>query len=245
MAASCCQRTQPPAHKRAHAPAALTLPTLTSASNFATISIYGTRALASPSRPFPPCPPALPQGSHCPVTVHTCCGRHAGRAGVILVYCVVAAANRCGPMRLRVLLRCHHSTLQHAQSCPSPHSTCSVCSHAPATHPATNAFPSWQHTHITPTPTLPCSAPADQLQPLLPQYTAICSSAAAPASGDSDEFLYGRAGTLFGALLLRQQVGATAVPDAALTALAQQILSSGEGEGEGEAAEGVERQGGR
>jgi len=115
-------------------------------------------------------------------------------------------------------------------------------------HPVTlNAFPSWQHTHITPTPTLPCSAPADQLQPLLSQYTAICSSAAAPASGDSDEFLYGRAGTLFSALLLRQQVGATAVPDAALTALAQQILSSGEGQGEGEAGrlqKGLKRRGG-
>lgn len=95
------------------------------------------------------------------------------------------------------------------------------------------------HMHITPIPPLPCSTP-DQLQPLLSQYTAICSSAAGPASGDSDEFLYGRAGTLFGALLLRQQLGATAVPDAALMALAQQILASGErqGEGQGQGKEG-------
>lgn len=65
------------------------------------------------------------------------------------------------------------------------------------------------------------------LQPLLDQYSAICASASHPGSGACDEVLYGRAGTLLGALLLRQKLGAHAVPDAAVTALARAMLTSG------------------
>lgn len=68
---------------------------------------------------------------------------------------------------------------------------------------------------------------SSSLQPMLQQYSSICSSAAHPGSGASDEVLYGRAGTLLGALLLRQKLGAHAVPDAAVAALAQAILTSG------------------
>jgi hypothetical protein len=65
------------------------------------------------------------------------------------------------------------------------------------------------------------------VQQLLSSYTDICHAAAAGAADTSDEFLYGRAGTLFGALLLRQQLGAAAVPDAAAGGLVASILASG------------------
>jgi hypothetical protein len=65
------------------------------------------------------------------------------------------------------------------------------------------------------------------VQQLLSSYTDICNAAATGAADTSDEFLYGRAGTLFGALLLRQQLGAAAVPDAAVGALVASILASG------------------
>lgn len=68
---------------------------------------------------------------------------------------------------------------------------------------------------------------SSQVQQLLSSYTNICHAAAAGAADTSDEFLYGRAGTLFGALLLRQQLGAAAVPDAAVGALVGSILASG------------------
>lgn len=70
-------------------------------------------------------------------------------------------------------------------------------------------------------------ATTSSVQPLLEQYSAICTSASHPGSGASDEVLYGRAGTLLGALLLRQRLGAQAVPDTAVTALARAILTSG------------------
>lgn len=68
---------------------------------------------------------------------------------------------------------------------------------------------------------------SNALQPLLSQYCNICSSASHTNSGASDEVLYGRAGTLLGALLLRQQLGPQAVPEGAVRALAQAMLQSG------------------
>eukprot|EP00882_Tetradesmus_deserticola_P008922 GHRQ01009412.1.p1 GENE.GHRQ01009412.1~~GHRQ01009412.1.p1 ORF type:complete len:351 (+),score=127.18 GHRQ01009412.1:199-1251(+) len=65
------------------------------------------------------------------------------------------------------------------------------------------------------------------VQQLLSSYSDICRAAAAGGADTSDEFLYGKAGTLFGALLLRQQLGAAAVPDAAVAALVGSILNSG------------------
>lgn len=74
----------------------------------------------------------------------------------------------------------------------------------------------------------PSDPPApSSITPLLSQYAAICTSASHPGSGASDEVLYGRAGTLLGGLLLRQHLGAGAVPDAALTQLAGAMLTSG------------------
>lgn len=74
----------------------------------------------------------------------------------------------------------------------------------------------------------PGSDPANSsVAPLLSQYAAICASASHPGPGASDEVLYGRAGTLLGGLLLRQRLGPGAVPDAALTQLAQAMLTSG------------------
>jgi hypothetical protein len=72
---------------------------------------------------------------------------------------------------------------------------------------------------------MPTHSGASSVQPLLDQYSAICASASQP--GASDEVLYGRAGTLLGALLLRQHLGPQALPDTALTQLAQAMLSSG------------------
>lgn len=72
----------------------------------------------------------------------------------------------------------------------------------------------------------PCTR-SPQVQQLLSSYTDICHAAAAGSADTSDEFLYGRAGTLFGALLLRQQLGEAAVPDAAVGQLVASILASG------------------
>lgn len=71
------------------------------------------------------------------------------------------------------------------------------------------------------------AAVSPQVQQLLSSYTDICHAAAAGSADTSDEFLYGRAGTLFGALLLRQQLGEAAVPDAAVGQLVASILASG------------------
>jgi hypothetical protein len=71
------------------------------------------------------------------------------------------------------------------------------------------------------------TARSPQVQQLLSSYTDICHAAATGTADTSDEFLYGRAGTLFGALLLRQQLGAAAVPNAAVGALVSSILASG------------------
>jgi hypothetical protein len=62
------------------------------------------------------------------------------------------------------------------------------------------------------------------------QYTQLCSTAAAASHGSdtSDEFLYGRAGTLFGALLLNQQLGQRGVPAGMVQQLVEAILTSGE-----------------
>lgn len=65
-----------------------------------------------------------------------------------------------------------------------------------------------------------------EVQQLLASYTDICRAAAGADAG-SDEFLYGRAGTLFGALLLRQQLAAAAVPDEVVAALAHSMQASG------------------
>lgn len=71
-----------------------------------------------------------------------------------------------------------------------------------------------------------CLSHSPQTQQLLSTYTDICRDAAGPAA-ESDEFLYGRAGTLFGALLLRQQIAQTAVPADVVGALVDSLLSSG------------------
>jgi len=63
---------------------------------------------------------------------------------------------------------------------------------------------------------------------LLSRYASICQAAASPSSGASDEFLYGRAGTLFGALLLQEQLGQQAALADAVQALVKAILQSGE-----------------
>jgi hypothetical protein len=62
------------------------------------------------------------------------------------------------------------------------------------------------------------------------QYSQLCSAAAAASRGSdtSDEFLYGRAGTLFGALLLNQQLGQQGVPAGVVQHLVDAILASGE-----------------
>lgn len=103
---------------------------------------------------------------------------------------------------------------------------CRRAAHSPSTQhlPTSPCNPSSPH------PAPPRSGPAahsSSVAPLLSQYAAICTSASHPGSGASDEVLYGRAGTLLGGLLLRQHLGPGAVPDAALTQLAQAMLMSG------------------
>jgi len=64
------------------------------------------------------------------------------------------------------------------------------------------------------------------LQALLASYTQCCHSAVTDAQA-SDEFLYGRVGTLFGALLLNHTFGPTAVSHDTMEQLLQAVLHSG------------------
>ena len=64
------------------------------------------------------------------------------------------------------------------------------------------------------------------LQALLASYTQCCHSAVTDSQA-SDEFLYGRVGTLFGALLLNHTFGPTAVSHDTMEQLVQAVLQSG------------------
>ncbi|KAF8057122.1 LanC-like protein 3 [Scenedesmus sp. PABB004] len=67
---------------------------------------------------------------------------------------------------------------------------------------------------------------APALPGLLAEYRQVAAAAAGPDT-QSDEVLYGRAGTLLGALLLRRKLGDDAVPGDAVAALVAAILASG------------------
>ncbi len=74
------------------------------------------------------------------------------------------------------------------------------------------------------------SAPVDSQ---LGRFAACCLRAADPAVAASDEVLYGRAGTLLGAVTLQRELGGRVVDDATLEAICRTILQSGAWGGEG------------
>ncbi|KIZ05452.1 LanC-like protein 3 [Monoraphidium neglectum] len=69
--------------------------------------------------------------------------------------------------------------------------------------------------------------PWDLREAPLARFAACCGRAASPDLSVSDEVLYGRSGTLLGALMLNQQLGRKVVADDHLTAICAAILHSG------------------
>ncbi|KAI8463158.1 MAG: hypothetical protein J3K34DRAFT_496464 [Monoraphidium minutum] len=61
----------------------------------------------------------------------------------------------------------------------------------------------------------------------LPRFAAACAAAGAPDQEGSDEILYGRSGTLLGALTLNKELGRQAVGADAIAAICREILRSG------------------